>query len=75
MWRRLALCLLLGAVSAACPGHWGRAQEAREAKSTPPSSENAELPSELQPTIATSVPALAEFKKGLIDLGYNLQFS
>ena len=33
------------------------------------------LSPELQPTIASSVPALAEFKKALYDVGYNLQFS
>ncbi|MGH6848389.1 MAG: carbohydrate porin [Methylocella sp.] len=40
-----------------------------------PAVENVVFPPELQPTIASSVPALAEFKKALFDLGYNLQFS
>jgi porin len=31
------------------------------------------LPSNLQPSIASSIPVLAQFKKGLFDLGYNLQ--
>ncbi|HUZ90425.1 MAG TPA: hypothetical protein VMU78_00765, partial [Methylocella sp.] len=63
MWGRLTRCLLLGAGCAAFPGNLAQAQEPQE------------LPAELQPTIAGSVPALAEFKKGLYDLGYNLQFS
>ncbi|MGH6842987.1 MAG: carbohydrate porin [Methylocella sp.] len=33
-----------------------------------------ELPTELQPTIAASVPALADFKTALYRLGYKLQF-
>lgn len=32
-----------------------------------------ELPSDLAPSIASSYPALGEFKKGLFDLGYKLQ--
>jgi porin len=49
--------------------------QAQEASGSPAAAENVSLPPELQPTIASSVPALAEFKKGLFDLGYNLQFS
>jgi porin len=41
----------------------------------PPAPQNVTLPTELQPSIASSLPALAEFKIGLFDLGYNLQFS
>jgi porin len=72
MWRRLIFVVLLGAGCAAAPGSPGRAQDAR---STPPAPEKVFLSPELQPTIASSVPALAEFKKALYDLGYNLQFS
>src|ERR1700730_13318947 len=34
---------------------------------------NEALPSNLEPTIASSIPVLAQFKKGLLDLGYNLR--
>ncbi|MGH6838804.1 MAG: carbohydrate porin [Methylocella sp.] len=70
--RRLSLYLLLSAGCAAFSGNLARAQDVN---SPSPAPENVVLPRELQPTIAASVPALAEFKKGLYDLGYNLQFS
>ena len=38
-----------------------------------PAPENEQLPPVLQPTIASSIPVLAQFKKGLLDLGYNLR--
>jgi porin len=63
MWRKLARCLLFGAGCAAFFGNPAQAQEPQE------------LPAELQPTIASSVPALAEFKKGLYDLGYNFKLN
>jgi porin len=72
MWCRLSLCLLLGAGCAIFSGNLAQSQEASGNPATP---ENISLPPELLPTIATSIPALAEFKKGLFDLGYNLQFS
>jgi len=72
MRRRLSVWLLVGAMRAAFSGNLAQAQEASGNAPTP---ENVTLPPELQPTIASSVPALAEFKKGLYDLGYNLQFS
>jgi porin len=72
MWRRLIIWLLLGSGCAIIPGYLAQAQGVGL---DPPTPENVSLPSELQPTIASSVPALAEFKKGLYDLGYNLQFS
>jgi porin len=72
MWRRLIIWLLLGSGCAIIPGYLAQAQGVGL---DPPTPENVSLPSELQPTIAASVPALAEFKKGLFDLGYNLQFS
>ena len=64
------LCLLLGAGSAGFIGDLARAQVAF---GTMPITANDLLPPELQPSIASSIPALAEFKKGLYDLGYNLQ--
>lgn len=75
MRRRLSVWLLVGAGCVVFPGNLAHAQEAREAIGIAPMLENVALPPELQPTIASSVPALAEFKKGLYDLGYNLQFS
>ncbi len=72
MWRKLSLCLLLGA---GCVAFSGNLAQAQDAINPPPVPENVVLPPELQPTIASSVPALAEFKKALYDLGYNLQFS
>jgi len=71
MWRRLSVWLLLGAGCAAFSGNLAHAQEAFEA----PPPENEQLPPNLPPTIASSIPVLAQFKKGLLDLGYNLQFS
>lgn len=75
MWRRLSLCGLLFAACATFPGGAARAQEAQETLGIPPVPDKVALPPELQPTIATNVPELAEFKKALYDLGYNLQFS
>jgi porin len=48
---------------------------AQDANSSPPAPEKVFLSPELQPTIASRVPALAELKKALYDVGYNLQFS
>jgi porin len=70
--RRLSVWLLLGAGCAAFFGNFAQAQEAIDPAPAP---ENVTLPPELQPTIASSIPVLAQFKKGLFDLGYNLQFS
>jgi hypothetical protein len=64
--------MLLAAGFAAAPGDLLRAQNAADPPSAP---QNVALPPEPQPTIASSVPLLAEFKKGLYDLGYTLQFS
>ena len=71
-WRRFLLCPLLGAICAIFPIDMPQAQEASGSSAV---TEDVSLPPELQPTIASSIPALAEFKKGLFDLGYNLQFS
>jgi len=70
MWRRLSFCLLLGAGCAAFSGNLAQAQEASGNAPTPV---NEQLPPELPPTIASSIPVLAQFKKGLLDLGYNLR--
>jgi porin len=72
MRQRLSLWLLLGAGCAAFSGHLAHAQEASGNAPTP---ENVALPPELPPSIASSIPVLAQFKKGVLDLGYNLQFS
>jgi len=71
MWRRLIFVVLMGAGCAAAFSSSGEAQDANSPSTVP---ENV-LPPELQPTIASSVPALAEFKNAVFDLGYNLQFS
>jgi porin len=70
MWRRLSLCLLLGAGCAAFSGNLAQAQEAT---GNAPKPENEQLPPNLPPSIASSIPALAQFKKELLDLGYNLR--
>jgi porin len=70
MWRRLLLCLLLGAGCAAFSGNLAQAQEASGNAPTP---ESEQLPPNLPPSIASSIPALAQFKKALLDLGYNLR--
>jgi porin len=66
---------VLVCVFAGVPPVLAHAHEAREAIGSAPMLENAVLPPELQPTIASSVPVLAQFKKGLFDLGYNLQWT
>jgi porin len=72
MWRRLIFVVLLGVGCAAASSKLGQAQDA----TIPiPGRRNVVLPPELQPTIASSVPALAEFKQAVFDLGYNLLFS
>ena len=72
MWRRLSVWLRVGA---GCAAFSGNLAHAREAIGNAPPPENEQLPPNLPPTIASSIPALAQFKKGLLDLGYNLQFS
>jgi hypothetical protein len=67
MWRKHLFVVLLGAGCAAAPAGLARGQA--------PGTENVALPPEVQPTIASSVPALAVFKNALFDLGYNLQLS
>jgi porin len=72
MSRRLTFVMLLAAGFAAAANNLAQAQSTAD---PPPAPQKVVLPPELQPTIASNVPALAEFKKGLYDLGYNLQFS
>ncbi len=72
MRRRLSILLLLGAGCAAFSCNLTQAQEAIGNAPTP---ENEQLPPNLQPSIASSIPVLAQFKKGLLDLGYNLQLN
>ena len=72
MWRRLSLCLFLGAGCAAFSGNLARAQDA---VANAPGPRNEALPPNLQPSIASSIPVLGQFKKGLLDLGYNLKFN
>ena len=47
---------------------------AQDAVGNAPTPVNEALPPNPPPVIASSIPALGEFKKGLSDLGYNLQF-
>ena len=63
MWRRLIFVVLLGVGCAAASSKLGQAQDA----TIPiPGRRNVVLPPELQPTIASSVPALAEFKQAVL---------
>ncbi|WGJ14741.1 carbohydrate porin [Methylocapsa sp. D3K7] len=48
---------------------------ARDAIGNSPEPENEALPPNLQPSIASSIPVLAQFKNGLLDYGYNLQLN
>ena len=70
MWRRLSVWLLVGAGCAAFSGNLAPAQEAI---GNAPGPENEQLPPNLPPSIASSIPELAQFKKGLLDLGYDFQ--
>ena len=70
------LSMLFGAVFAACAGNLAYAQDSiGNAISNAPTPENEQLAPNLQPSIASSIPALGEFKKGLRDLGYNFQLN
>jgi len=73
---RLSVWLLLGAGCAAFSGNLALAQDPiGNAIGNTPTPENEQLPPNLQPSIASSLPVLAQFKKGLLDLGYNLQLN
>ena len=54
---------------------FGGSTHAQDAIGNAPTPENEALPPNLQPSIASSIPVLAQFKKGLLDLGYNLQLN
>jgi porin len=69
---RLSVWLLLGAGCAAFSGNFVQAQESIGNAPTPP---NEALPPNLPPSIASSIPVLAQFKKELLHLGYNLQLN
>lgn len=71
MWRRLSVWLLLGA---GCDAFSGYLAQAQEAIGNAPVPVNEQLPPNLPPTIASSIPVLAQFKKVLLDLGYTLRF-
>jgi hypothetical protein len=64
--------MIFGAVNVAFSCNLARALDAIGNAPTP---ENEALPPNLQPSIASSIPVLAQFKKGLLDLGYNLQWN
>jgi porin len=51
----------------------GSLAQAQEVIGNAPAPENEQLPSNPQPSVASSIPALAQFKKELLDLGYNLR--
>lgn len=68
MWRntlRLLFCCLACAVLCCGAAHTQEVARGREAAKDEP------LPPELASSIASSIPALADFKKGLLDLGFN----
>jgi porin len=71
MWRRLLLCLVLAAGSVAFAGNMAGAQDAVRDRLAP----SIETTPEPQASIASSIPAFGEFKKGLLDLGLNFQLN
>ncbi len=70
MWLNGSLRTIVAAGWLALLGNLAQAQEAIGNAPTP---ENEQLPPNLPPSIASSIPVLAQFKKGLLDLGYNLR--
>ena len=54
---------------------FGGVAQAKDPVLTTPTPQNESAEPEQQPSISTSVPALGEFKKALLDLGYNLQLN
>lgn len=86
MWRKTSLCVLFGAACVVLFANLAQAQEAFGNTPTGapvPQSEalrlevsptkSEELPPELSPTVASSVPSLRHVKKELLDLGLNFQ--
>jgi porin len=72
MWRRILVFLVVGAACVAVPCNFAAAQDAVREKPVP--SKEAPPP-ELQDSLALSIPALGEFKRGLLDLGLNFQIN
>jgi porin len=72
MWRRILLFLVVGATCVAITCNIATAQDAVREKPVP--SKEAPPP-ELQDSLALSLPALGEFKRGLLDLGLNFQLN
>ena len=72
MWLNGLICTLLATGWIAL---FGGSTHAQDAIGNAPTPENEALPPNLQPSIASSIPVLAQFKKGLLDLGYNLQMN
>jgi porin len=70
MWRRILLFLVVGATCVAVPCNIAAAQEDIE-----PAPTRETPPPEIQDSLAFSIPALGEFKKGLLDLGLNFQLN
>lgn len=70
MWLNGLICALLVTEWLAL---FGGSAHAQDAIGNTPGAANEALPSNLQPSIASSIPVLCQFKKGLFDLGYNLQ--
>ncbi|QBR70307.1 carbohydrate porin [Beijerinckiaceae bacterium] len=68
----VSICALLTALWFALSGGSVRAQDVL---ANSPAPESEALPPNLQPSIASSIPVLARFKKALLDLGYNLQLN
>ena len=70
MWRRILLFLVVGATCVAVTCNIAAAQDAVREKPLPSKEAS---PPELQDSLALSIPALGEFKRGLLDLGLNFQ--
>ena len=76
MWRKTLLRMLFGAGVAACLGNLAHAQDSLgNAPANAPAPENQQLPPNPQPSISSSLAPLGEFKKRLLDLGYNFQLN
>ena len=72
MWLNGLICAFLATGWLAL---FGGSTHAQDAVGNAPTPVNEALPSNLQPSIASSIPVLAQFKNGLFDLGYNLQLN
>jgi porin len=70
MWLNGLICTLLAAGWLAL---FGGSTHAQDAVGNAPTPLNEALPPNSEPSIASSIPVLAQFKKGLLDLGYNLR--